>query len=158
PTEDADAVRVWSEAATLTGAEAQAAGLCLGRLRLSLPGDNQAAQALADWSAAMAKVHSPEDFRNPHVTREQLAEWFKEAMKLFQEPQDAPKAQALAELQRKLAPGGAAEFGLGEAAEALANQLRERAKLPGGSVTAADVQAQFRRAGAAYEQAAKSRP
>ena len=149
--------RVWSEALKFGGPEGQAAGLHLGKLRLPL-GGKQTIQALADWNEALEKVKSPQDYHNPYVAKEQVIEWFQQAIRQFHDAQDPQKTQAVAELYRKLAPGGIADFGLGEAAEALAKLLAEKLKIHLDNVTLADVQAQYRRAGEAYEQAAKARP
>jgi tetratricopeptide (TPR) repeat protein len=149
--------RVWSEALKFGGPDGQAAGLHLGKLRLPL-GGQQTIQGLADWNEALEKVNSPQDYRNPHVAKEQVIEWFNRAIRQFHDAQDPQKTQTVAVLYRKLAPGGIAEFGLGEAAEALAKLLAEKLQRNLDKVTLADVEDQYRRAGAAYEQAAKARP
>ncbi len=151
PRNTADAIRAWSEALRLGGPEGQAAGLRLGELRLSL-GATEAALALSDWKQALEKVNSPQDYHNPHIELTKVRTWFDQAIRRFQEAQDPQKTQEVAELYRKIAPAGAAEVGIAEAAEALAELKREQKLAP------AEVNAQFRRAGDAYEQAAKVRP
>src|SRR5207244_558429 len=73
PRNDADTIRVWSEALKVGGPDGQAAGLHLGELRLSL-GEKYAAAAIADWQRALAAVNSPDDFKNPHL---QIADVYK---------------------------------------------------------------------------------
>jgi tetratricopeptide (TPR) repeat protein len=157
PPNHAETTRAWSEALKKGGPAGQAAGLRLGELRLSL-GDKQSAQALVDWKDALEKVNGPKDFRNPYVDIAEVREWFKQAIRYFHEAQDPQKTQAVAELYRKIAAGGGADDFIGEAAEALAQQLADKFKAKIDNVNPADVQAQFRRAAEAYEQAAKARP
>lgn len=149
-----EAVRHWSEALKLPGAEGQAAGLQLGHLRLK---QNESAQALADWKTALEKVNAPNDYRNPYVKIEELRTWFDDAIRRFQEEMDPQKTQAVAELYRKIAPGGDAELKIAQAAEALAKLLADNLKANDKKVAPEDVQAQYRRAGEAYESAAKAR-
>lgn len=150
PRNSADAIRAWSDAVKLGGLEGQAAGLRLGELRLSL-GEKETAQALADWKQALERINGPQDYRNPHIELKKVREWFDQAIRRFHEGQDPQKTQEVAELYRKIAPEGAAEKVIAEAAEALAH-LKQDQKAP-----PAEVHAQYRRAGDAYEQAAKVR-
>jgi tetratricopeptide (TPR) repeat protein len=151
PRNSADAIRAWSEALKLGGPEGQAAGLRLGELRLSL-GEKESAQALADWKQALEKVNGPQDYRNPHIELKKVREWFDQAIRRFHDAPDPQKTQEVAELYRKIAPVGAVEVRIAEAAKALA-ELQQDQKAP-----PPEVNAQFRRAGDAYEQAAKVRP
>lgn len=150
----AAAAAVWAQALPLGGSHGQAAGLRLGQLRLDA---GEAGQALADWKTALANVNDVKDYRNPHVEMKQLHEWFIQAIRRFDDMRDPEKSQATAELLRKIAPAGVAEGLVAEAAEALAVQLAEKLKLTIDNVRPADVQAQYRRAGQAYELAAKAR-
>ncbi|MSQ94032.1 MAG: tetratricopeptide repeat protein [Gemmataceae bacterium] len=154
PPDTQETLRIWAESLKLGGPAGQAAGLRLGQLRLT--GLGGAGQALADWSAALASVQSAEEFSNPYIKVEQVREWLDQAIRHVDVAQDAEKTQAVAELYRKITAGSDADFRIAQAAEAVAKQRAEQQKA--GSVTAEEVQAQFRRAGAAYEQAAKARP
>jgi tetratricopeptide (TPR) repeat protein len=156
PAKNADCVRVWSEALKLGGPDGQAAGLRLGDLRLMLGGD-ETERALADWKVALEKVETPEDFRNPYIKMELVREWFEQAILKFQEAQDPQKTQAVAELFRKIAPKGLAEKQVAEAAEAVAKQFANRHRAMMDNVTAADVKAQYHRAGDAWVQAVLAR-
>jgi tetratricopeptide (TPR) repeat protein len=115
-------------------------------------------QALADWKLALEKVSEPKDFHNPYLKIEEVRDWFDQAILRFQEGQDPEKTQAVAELYRKIAPGGGAELKIAQAAEAVAAQLAEKLKLKLDNVTPEIVHAQYGRAGDAFEQAAKVRP
>ena len=68
------------------------------------------------------------------------------------------KTQILAELYRKIAPAGIAELRIGAAAEDFANLLRAKHHEAIDHVTLDEVHAQYRRAGEAFECAAKMRP
>ncbi len=152
-----EAIRVWSEALKQGGAEGQAAGLHLGRLRL-VSSPHEASQALADWKAALEKVNEPKDYGNPHVKIEQVRDWFAQAIRQFQVGREPQLTQAIAELYRKIAPGGDAELKIAEAAEALALQLAAKLRLMQEDVTSESVWAQYGRAGDAFEHAANARP
>jgi tetratricopeptide (TPR) repeat protein len=157
PTNDAEAIDAWSKALKFPGPEGQAAGLHLGKLRLSL-GGTHTVQALADWNEALANVKRPEDYRNPLVRKEDVLDWFKQAITKFHDAREPQQTQAVAELFRKLSPGGVAEFGIGEAAEELAKLLADKLKAGGvDGVKPADVAAQYRLAAEAFEQAANAR-
>ncbi len=151
PRNTADAIRAWSEALKLGGPEGQAAGLRLGEIRLSL-GEKESAQALADWKQALAQVNGPEDYHNPHIELKKVREWFDKAIRRFHEGSDPQRTQEIAELYGKIAPAGAAEKVIAEAAEALAEHLDGHKAAP------AEVRIQYRRAGEAYEKAAAVRP
>ncbi|MBI2806318.1 MAG: tetratricopeptide repeat protein [Planctomycetes bacterium] len=157
PPDNAETMRVWADALRLGGPAGQAAGLRLGQLRLVLDGA-QAGQALADWKTALANVKIPADFRNPFVKTQELRAWFDHAIERFQAAQDPEKTQAVAELYRKIAPGDEADERIARAAESLAQQLAAKHKAMLDNIQAEDVQAQYRRAGAAWEHAAQSRP
>ena len=148
PPNEAEAVRAWAEALQLGGPAGQAAGLRLGDLRLSLD-DKESSQALADWAQTLAKVNVASDFKNPYVELAEIRTLFDRALQRFQGKLDAKRTEEVAVLYRKIAPGGIAEKQLAQAAEAYAQQLQDK-NLAG----AEEVQAQYRRAAAAYEQAA----
>jgi hypothetical protein len=148
PANEAEAVRAWAEALQLGGPAGQAAGLRLGDVRLSV-NEKDAAQALADWRQALANVNEPGDFKNPLVELAEVRALFDRALQRFQEKQDAKRTEELAELYRKIAPGGVAEKQLAQAAEEYGQQLQDK-----NGVSDEQKQAQFRRAAAAYEQAA----
>ena len=150
PRNTGEAMNAWSEALKLGGPEGQAAGLRLGELRLSM-GDKESAQALADWKQALVTVNNAQDYRNPHIELKKVREWFDQAIRRFHEGSDPQKTQEIAELYGKIAPVGAAEKVIAEAAEALADHIKDR-KGP-----AAEVNAQYCRAGDAYEKAAAVR-
>src|SRR5207253_4297672 len=66
PPNYAENISAWTEALKAGGPAGQAAGLHLGELRLSM-GSDKAAQALADWKQALAKVNTPADYKNPYI-------------------------------------------------------------------------------------------
>lgn len=153
PADTQETERLWQESLKLGGPAGQAAGLRLGQLRIT----TAPAQALADWTAALANVQANEEFHNPHVDVEQVREWLDQAIRQLEIAQDAEKTQVVAELYRKTTSGSEADYRIAQAAEAVAKQRAEQHKAGSGAVTAEDVQAQYRRAGVAYEQAAKAR-
>lgn len=157
PPNHPEAIRAWSEALKLGGAEGQAAGLRLGNLRLH-PAVNDPAQALADWKSALDKVNEPKDYRNTYVSIEQVRAWFDAAIEHLQEAQDLEKTQFVAELYRKIMPGGGAEERVAMAAEARAKQLADKFRAKMDKVTQDEVRAQYRRAGEAHHGAAMARP
>ncbi len=149
-----ESIRFWQEALKLGGPAGQAAGLRLGQLRLALaPG-----QALADWTTALASTQPNELFRNPYVEIEQVREWLDQAIRHLDVAQDPEKTQTVAELYRRITPGSDSDYRIAQAAEAVAKQRAEQYKTVSGNVTAEEVQAQYRRAAAAFELAAKARP
>ncbi|HZZ79594.1 MAG TPA: tetratricopeptide repeat protein [Gemmataceae bacterium] len=157
PRATADAIRAWSDALKIGGFDGQAAGLRLGELRLSL-GAKESTQALADWKQALANVNGPDDYKNPHIELKSVRDWLDQAIAQFQKAGDPQKTQDVAELYRKVAPGGTAEKVIAEAAEALAEQMRDQLEAGGTKVSAAEVQSQYRRGAEAYAEAAKVRP
>jgi hypothetical protein len=157
PPRSAETLSVWSEALKIGGQEGQAAGLRLGELHLA-QGGSQSALALSDWEAALEKVNSPADFRNPYIEIQEVRDWLKKALRQFQEGPDLQKMNAVAELFRKISPQGGAERELAMAAEASARQLADKLGEKSNTVMAQDVQAQFRRAAEAYERAAQAGP
>lgn len=154
PPNHAEAIRAWSEALKLGGTEGQAAGLRLGSLRLN----SDPAQALADWKTALDKVSEPKDYRNSYVPIEQVRAWFDAAIEHLQDAGDYEKTQAIAELYRKIMPGGGGEERVAVAAEARAKQLAEKLRAKVDKVTQEDVKAQYSRAGEAFQSAAMARP
>ncbi len=148
PPDHTAAAEAWQEALKLGGPDGQAAGLRLGELRLAArpPG---LTQALEDWRQALEPVKSSADFKNPHVSLEQVRGLFDTALRLATEGEAPVQAQALALLYRKVAPPGVAEEKLAEATEAQARLLAGRT-----GVKAEAVQAEYRRAGQSFEQAA----
>ncbi len=157
PPNHAETVRVWSEALKLGGPEGQAAGLRLGELRLSM-GDKNAALALADWKLALAKVNQPKDFKNPYMQIADVRDLFEQAIKYFEEQQDPQKTQEVADLYRKLAPGGVLDKRRAKAAADLAELLKYKEAGKIDSVTPKEVETQFHRAGELHELAAKALP
>ena len=157
PPKNAETIQVWAEALKLGGPEGQAAGLHLGDLRLSM-GEKHAAQALADWKQALANVNSPKDFNNPHFKLTDVCKLFDHALQRFDQAQDPEKTQQVAELYRKLAPGGEVDKRRAKAAEELAELLLDKHNRMVGKVLIETVHAQFRRAGEAYELAARALP
>jgi tetratricopeptide (TPR) repeat protein len=153
----ADCIAAWSEALNLGGPAGQAAGIQLGELRLSIGGPEMA-RALADWSQALAGVKAPDDFGNPFLDRVQVQKIFDHALREFGELQDAEKMQAVAELYRKITSGGVAELRVAQSAEAFAKHLARSRQEKVGNVKEEGVLVQYRRAGQAYENAAKASP
>jgi tetratricopeptide (TPR) repeat protein len=152
-----ESINAWSEALRLGGAEGQAAGLRLGYLRLGAM-VNDPTQALADWKSALDKVNGPKDYRNAYVSIDQVRAWFEAAIDRFQDAQDPEKTQTVAELYRKITPGGAAEERVASAAEARAKQLSDKLRAKLDKVTPEEVHAQYRRAAEAHEKTASARP
>jgi hypothetical protein len=147
----ARAAQAWQDALALGGPEGQAAGLRLGAMRL-FGRSPEPARALEDWGNALAALARPADYRNPYLTLAEVRALFDQALALFEDLHDFEKMQAVAELYRKLAPPGQADEKIAEAAEAQAKKLRADAQRP-----TEEVRSQFKRAGDAYELAAKSR-
>jgi tetratricopeptide (TPR) repeat protein len=157
PPNHAETLRAWSDALKAGGAEGQAAGLRLGELRLSM-GPKEAGQGLADWREALAGVQGPSDFKNPYIKATEVCELFDHAINLAADWQDPEKTQQILELYRKLAPSGSADQRLADAAEKRAVQLAEMLKNMVGTVTALDVEAQYRLAADLHASAAKAVP
>src|SRR5205807_5639954 len=123
------------------GPAGQAAGLRLGHLALAA----SPVEALSYWQTALEKVQTPADLRNPYVELEQVRAWFEQALRQLHDTQDAERTQAVAELYRKIAPGGEADRRFAQAAEGRAQQLADALKLTPDAVQSKDVQAQYRR-------------
>lgn len=155
PPNHGETIRVWSEALKLGGHEGQAAGLRLGELRLSL-GNKNAAEALADWKAALAKVETAQDYKNPYIPLSEVSDLFKHAIQQIQLLQDPEKMQQIAELYRKFTPGGVAEKLCAQSAEELAEQWLDKHKTDPEKIKIQDVRGQFRRAAEAHELAART--
>jgi tetratricopeptide (TPR) repeat protein len=153
PPNPAEAARAWTKALELGGPEGQAAGLRLGELRLRVR-PPALAQALADWQLALAPVRSARDFQNPHLSLDQVRQFFDLAQRLAAQDEDHVQAQALAQLYRKVAPPGLAEEMLAEATEAQARLLQGRLERADGSIKSEAMREEFRRAGQAFEQSA----
>lgn len=147
-------IRVWTEASRLGGPAGQAAGLHLGELKFSIE-ETLTAEILTDWKRALDDVRSPEDFKNPYIEIAQVRELFLQAMKELSDQQDSAKAQAVAELLRRVSPPGSADRQLAEASESHAQRLAEKLKNKLDDVTAEEVHAQYRRAGEAFHNASK---
>ncbi len=150
-----ETIRVWAEAAKVPGPEGQAAGLNLGELRLSL-GDAQADDAIADWKRALESVNTPAEYKNSYLPLEQVTEMFKRGLNHFQEINDPQKAQAIAELYRRIASGGVVEKLFAEVMERNAQEMLKKHKLQPTKQRLDDAQAHFRQAGLAFEQAASA--
>ncbi len=152
-----ETIRVWSEAAKIPGPEGQAAGLSLGELRLSL-GDAHADDAIADWKHAMESVHTAAEFKNSYLTLEQVTDMFKRGLNHFQEINEPQKAQAIAELYRRIASGGVVEKQIAELMERNAKELLKKFKQSPNKASLDDAHAHFCQAGVAFEQAASAQP
>ncbi len=144
----------WSDALRAGGPAGQAAGLRLGELKLTMD-PKRAESAIDDWKKALDQINRPEDFRNPYIEVAQVAELFVQAIEILEGRQDAEKTQAVAELLRRVTKGGGADERIGKASEARAKALEARRKIDKSSVSAEQVQEQYRRAGEAFENAAK---
>jgi TolA-binding protein len=155
PAKYEDNIRAWSEALKLGGDAGQAAGVHLGELRMALGGE-QITLALNDWRQAFKDVRSVDDFKNPLVEAAQVRALFDQTMNTFKEMQDPDKTRTVAELYRRITPGGVADLRLAQAEEAYAKHLADKRKQHPAAANEADVLAQYRRAGEAFENAAQA--
>jgi tetratricopeptide (TPR) repeat protein len=151
PRKLADTIKVWTEALRLGGPAGQAAGLRLGEMRLSL-GEKESRQALDNWQQAMREVSSPVDWQNPYLELADVQKMLEDGLKLFQDKQDPQKAQKVAELLGKIAPGGEADDKLAMAHQARAIQLQKQKESP------EIVASHFLMAAQAFEKALKAHP
>ena len=151
----------WQEILATPGDEGQAAALRVGELQIFGPQYDPAA-ALKHWSAALAKVRQPKDYRNALFELPKVRELFENAYQLFfQEGQDYPRCLEIAELYKKVALAGVADERLARAAEALALEVQDKlARLPAPRppLKEEEMRGHFRKAAGAFEQAAAARP
>jgi hypothetical protein len=157
PAHEQDAVAAWQEAQLYGGEEAQAAALKLAELRL-YTGVNQVA-ALEHFKQALDKVVTAGEYKNTLVDARKARELLEDACRIFNEREDHDHFLQAAELYKKLAPPGAAEEKVGQAAEGRGRDLLERArKQPTEFGLLEQARTALHQAALAYERAAESRP
>ncbi len=155
-----EAMARWNEAFALGGAEAAAAGIRLGELMLYSPRPDVDA-VLRIWTKVLEDVRSPSDYKIPSLELSRAREIFEDACQYLKEGQDYLQTQRVAELYKKIAPAGAAEERLAQAAEGVARQLLEKAKLLSPAEAAGkmeEIRRQFQLAANEYRQAAEANP
>jgi hypothetical protein len=119
------------------------------------------AAVLKIWTKVLADVRSPTDYKNPVLELSRAREIFEDACQYLKENQDYLQTQRVAELYKKIAPPGAAEERLAQAAEGLARQLLEKAKNLSPAEAAGkmeEIRRQFQLAADEYRQAADANP
>jgi tetratricopeptide (TPR) repeat protein len=157
PSREKDATAAWQEVLILGGEEAQAAALRLGEMKL-FAGQNQAA-ALPLFSRALEKVCTPAEYKNSLVDLRKARALLEEACRVFNENQDSERFLQAAELYKKLAPPGAAEEKVAQAAEARGRELLDKAAagVPDADLLREHARTALHQAALAYEQAAETR-
>ncbi len=157
PREDAAADAAWREAVRLGGPAGQAAALRLGELRLR---GKEPATALGWFRTALEKVQTAKDYQNRVLGLDRARALCEAGCRTYREGQDHEHAAQLAELYRRIALPGVAEECLAQATEAHAAALLARPR-PDVGPAAASLEDQarvlYRRAAAAYKQAAAGR-
>jgi tetratricopeptide (TPR) repeat protein len=147
----------WQTVLPFGGEEAQAAAFRLGWLRLHGPNPAAAAEA---FKLALDKVAKPADFRNSLLDLGKARKTLEEGCQLFLKAHDYEHCLELAELYQKVAPPGVAQDWVGQAAEARARELLDKAHAAEpaeANPLQEEALAQFRKAAAAYQEAAGAR-
>jgi tetratricopeptide (TPR) repeat protein len=129
PSHQQEALKAWQKALECGGEEAQAAAIRLAEVRLFTGNDNEQSAALVDLRRALEKVFRPDDFNNKLIEIHKVRKLLEEACRLFNEKQDANNFLQAAELYGKLAPVGAGDAKIAQAAEAHGRQLLEQGKI-----------------------------
>jgi tetratricopeptide (TPR) repeat protein len=155
-----EALASWNEAFALGGDEGAAAGIRLGELMLSVPNPNIEA-VLKIWARVLQDVHSPSDYKIQCFELRRGREIFEEVCQYLKESQDYLHAQQVAGLYKRIAPPGAAEERLAQAAEGLARQWLEKIQTQNpaeATAKMAEIRQQFQLAADVYKQAAEASP
>ena len=160
PPQFEEAVTQWEAAFALGGDDGQAAGIRLGEMKLLYGNKADAPEALAFWSKALANIHTPNDYKIKALELKRAREILESACIFFLDGHDYEKTRQVAEIYKRIAPPGAAEERIAQAAEGLARAAQESAARLGAaddSEPMREVRAQFHRAALAYEEAAVAR-
>jgi predicted negative regulator of RcsB-dependent stress response len=157
PAHDKEAMAAWRDAQLHGGEEAQAAALRLADMNLRYGGDP--GQTIEFFKEALEKVFAAADYQNSLVDLRQASDMLERACQDFDKQGDPEHFLVAAELYKKLAPPGAAEQTIGQAAEARGRELLKQAEESPDKRGALAVQAldALQKAALAYEQAAEVR-
>ena len=113
------------------------------------------------WPRVLQDVHSPGDYKIQSFELRRVREIFEEVCQYLKESQDYLHTQQVAELYKRIAPPGAAEERLAQAAEGLARQWLEKVQLQNpaeATAKMAEIRQQFQLAAQEYKQAAEASP
>lgn len=153
-----EAVKSWEAARLLGGDEGQAAALALAQLYLQQKSDQPAAVVEA-FHTVIKGIKTPADYRNSLVDLAAARSIFESGCQALREAGHFEEAQRLARYYERLALPGKGQEAFALAAEAWAQQLlREARSATGDGQDPEKVEAarsQWRKAGAAYEAAAR---
>jgi tetratricopeptide (TPR) repeat protein len=147
-----EAAGVFEEAVKLGGPEGQAAGLRLAELQL----EGEPAGAAAALAAAMGSVHTPDDYRNPLVTVDEVRSIAERLTQAAREKADWDTARKAVEAYAAVAPPGKDDELAGQVFAAQGQTLAEKAK--GDATLEEQARETYRQASAAYERAAGKAP
>jgi hypothetical protein len=151
PNHQEEALKAWQKALEFGGEEAQAAAIRLAEVRLFTGNGDEQSAALLDLHKALEKVFRPDDFNNKLIEVHKVRKLLEEVCRLFNERQDTNNFLRAAELYGKLAPLGAGDAKIAQAAEANGRQLLEEGKI-------AEAFKDLQMAALHFIQAAESRP
>lgn len=108
PANDAVIVPLWKQAIADGGDVAQAAGIRLGH-RLIVGTNPDVDEALQTWTAALAPVRAPSDFKNSVIDSATTIELFDQACERLVAGREFSRARTLANLESRLTPPGVGE-------------------------------------------------